>query len=299
MHRHSVDDHVGQRHPEFADSLTPGEKGARTLYRVLRKPTVWTSRRVAGPAMATVPAGTPGPAAPLSSVSPVAMSQPDRLRSVFDQLLRVLDEHRDTLWNGIDHRTPESVSTGTDRYQDYLRRTQALREAAADVADFFDGANLFGDAPSVAETPTPVQPALETTVDDERPVRPLDASLEHVLDKDFTHTRPAALRVGTTRHNRVDSWRRLYELVLKSLAGRDPDRFARLPTDPRFISSRERHDFSRRQQDLRGASLIADGVYAEVHFSANDIRTRIVRLLDAFGLPASAVGIYLESARPA
>ena len=228
------------------------------------------------------------------------MKHPDRLRAVLDQLLDVLDQHRDTLWTAIDHRDPQAVEAGTARYRDFLARVGTFREAAAHLADFFDATGSLFDTLGEPDASTPAEPKPPLDIrGGERPTRRLDPILEHALDEDFTHTRPAALRIGDAHVDRVDSWRRLYELVLKSLAERDPDRFARLPTDPRFISARERHDFSRRQQDLRGASRITDDVYAEVHFSANDIRTRIVRLLDAFSLPASAVGIYLESDRPA
>lgn len=228
------------------------------------------------------------------------MTRADRLRTVLDGLLKLVEQHRDELWAEIDHRDPEAVETGTARYRDFLERADAFRTAASRLADAFEETgSLFDDVLTDEVEAHPSSPEQLALKDGERPVRQLDPDHEHALDEEFTHTKPVAVRIQDTRYEHADSWRRVYELVCKHLAERDPERFSRLPSDSRFISARDRHDFSRRSQDLRTAAQITDDVFAEVHFSANDLRKRIVKLLDAFGLPASSVGIYLRSDRPA
>ena len=224
-----------------------------------------------------------------------SMNRSDRLRDALDGLSQLIDEHRDALWASIDHRDPEAVEAGTARYRTFHERADELRAAADRLAE------VLGEPAAPIDSAPRDIPRRESSAPEniEQPPRDVDPGPERGLDEEVTHTKPVAVRIQETHYDELNSWRGLYEEVCRHLSERDPERFARLPSDPRFISRRDRHDFSRRPQDLRVASPITDGIFAEVHFSAKDLRKRIVKLLDAFGLPTSSVGIYLRSDRPA
>jgi hypothetical protein len=66
-----------------------------------------------------------------------------------------------------------------------------------------------------------------------------------------------------------------------------------------MTSNRPRRKQSPWKKELRVGSHIADGVYVEVHFSANRIRDGIKDVLAEFGVDPADMEIYLREDRDA
>ncbi len=92
----------------------------------------------------------------------------------------------------------------------------------------------------------------------------------------------------------ITTWRRLFELVCEQLLRRDPNRFHELVDHSDFISNRGNCSFARDPSELRSASLIGDGLYAEINMSANNMRDQIRRLLAAFEIPMERLQLFLR-----
>lgn len=133
----------------------------------------------------------------------------------------------------------------------------------------------------------------------ERKVHALDQHEPHSLDEDFTFKRPYGFQLEEVAESNIKTWWRLYELVCRHLAKRDPVRFAGLPDDPRFITRRGNPIFSLDAQSLRSAMSLPGGIFAEVNLSANHLRDQMKLLLDAFGLERRALRLYLRQDRDA
>lgn len=229
---------------------------------------------------------------------------PDRtihFQRLLDEALALLDARAGEQWAAIDPRNLSTLAEATESHRALVERIEKFRAT---------GEALLAALPEPMTTPSPalsgpLPPGNLLSV--HRPIsakpdkamkRSADSSVAHRLDRDFIGTKPSAIQIGDDL-SEVSTWRRTYELVCQNLFQRDEERFERLPSNPRFISAQDRHDFALDQRILRSASEVVPGIFAEVHFSANSIRDRIVKLLDEFGLPHSIVHIYLRSERAA
>jgi hypothetical protein len=129
----------------------------------------------------------------------------------------------------------------------------------------------------------------------------LDATCSGSLEHTATPNQLSIHRIHRTLQGQpytgVSTWRRVFELVCRQLAEADPDRFRSLPENPKFITKHGHRGFSTEPGKLRVGSPIAEGVYAEVHFSANDLRDSIKRLLTEFGIGPENMVIYLREDR--
>jgi hypothetical protein len=70
-------------------------------------------------------------------------------------------------------------------------------------------------------------------------------------------------------------------------------------TDETFISPRGRKYFSQNGKELRYASKITDGLYAETNLSAVNIIDEIKDLFAYFGIPQKDMILYLREDRNA
>lgn len=132
-----------------------------------------------------------------------------------------------------------------------------------------------------------------------RIIKELDKTKPHSLDENFTYKRPYGFVLGETAFKGVKTWRNLFILVINELNEKDPDCFARLPEEKKFICNRGNPLFSRSQQDLREGQMLKSGFYVEVNLSANDIRKCIKELLEHFGIVLNEMKIYLREDRDA
>ena len=216
-----------------------------------------------------------------------------RIRALLDEAVSLLDEHAGEQWARIDPRDLSAYDKAVARHRELLTEIKQFRTSVDSLL------NALGASQGQRQVERPTTDSDRSSVASKSPRRPprsTDPTVSHSLDRDYIGAKPAAIQIGDTVHE-VPSWRRAYELVCKEMLERDPDRFSRLPSNPRFISDQDRHDFSRDPRTLRTTSEVAPGIFAEVHFNSNSIRDRIARLLEEFGLPKSSVRIYLLSER--
>ncbi len=65
------------------------------------------------------------------------------------------------------------------------------------------------------------------------------------------------------------------------------------------ISNRGHRGFSRNREELRSAGEIGEGIFAEVHGSANDLRDSLRQLLATFEIPLPDLRLFLREDRDA
>ena len=97
----------------------------------------------------------------------------------------------------------------------------------------------------------------------------------------------------------VTTYTRLYELVLRGLAKKDPHLFQTLPDNHATITRRGNRRFSRTPVDLRKPLALPCGIHAETNLSANDICESIRTLLGIFSIPLAACTLFLRQDRDA
>ncbi len=68
---------------------------------------------------------------------------------------------------------------------------------------------------------------------------------------------------------------------------------------PPFITRRGRHDFALTPHLLRQPMEVAPGLWAEANLSSNHIADRLRLLLGAYGLPLTALRVFLHTDRDA
>ncbi len=133
----------------------------------------------------------------------------------------------------------------------------------------------------------------------DRIVAELNREEPHSRNEEFTFKRPHGFILDGQGTTGITTWRRVYELLCQQLLRKDPGRFHALPDNPDFISNRGNRSFARDPGELRMASLIGDGIHAEINLSANMVRDLIRRLLGAFEIPADRLKLFLRQDRDA
>ena len=93
------------------------------------------------------------------------------------------------------------------------------------------------------------------------------------------------------------TWRRPYEVTCDHLAEPFSERSDSVAEADNLESSQGNRYFSNDPGELRTPSEVADGIFAEIHFSADDIASRISELLEFFRLDAERFKVYLREDR--
>jgi hypothetical protein len=225
------------------------------------------------------------------------MAIDDRVRQILTDLDRTRENLlalSDDIWLNIDHNDARALKEGVEFKLAYNEKLSEFSRLADELS------RLIQSFTSVSTTPPEdVLHAGKNSAETQHLIRELDRSQPHTLEEDFTYKRPYGFVLQGQPYTRVPTWRRVYELVCRQLAGQDPKRFATLPDNPKFITKNGHKGFSTQPNELRVRSHIAEGVYVEVHFSANDIRDSIKRLLTEFGVEHDSMVIYLREDRDA
>jgi hypothetical protein len=194
-----------------------------------------------------------------------------------------------------DYTKPADLKASYEFMEAYYDEVQTLDEIVQTLSALIEdhtGADL-DEGPEIAET------AAGEDGDPDRIIEALDREEPHSLDEDFTYRRPFGFVLLGRGYQNVRTWKRLYEQVCQQMAERDPDRFDELPEMERFHTQYGNQYFARDPEVLRSPRMITDSVYAETHFSANGLSSRIEELLDAYGVPADDMTIYLREDRDA
>jgi len=219
----------------------------------------------------------------------------DRTRAILEDLEAVRENLlalSDDIWRSIDHNDPDALNEGVEFKRAFNAKSAAFDTAATALSALvqqYTRVNLdAGESTGTADRTT-----------NDRIIAELNREEPHALDEDFTFKRPHGFILDGQATSGLTTWRRMFELICLHLYTRDTAKFVALPTNADYISSRGNPNFSTKEADLRSATLIAGGVFAEVNMSANMIRDQLLRLLATFGIPAANLRIYLRQDRDA
>jgi len=219
----------------------------------------------------------------------------DRTRQILEDLEAVRENLlalSDDIWLSIDHNDQKALEEGVQFKRTYNEKTRGFDQLASELS-------------AMIQQYTSVRLESEERSGEgdrernERIVQELNREEPHSIDEDFTYRRPHGFILEGQGTTGITTWRRLFELVCQQLLRRTPDRFRALPDNADFVSSRGHRGFSRNSEELRSASEIGDGIFAEINLSANGLRDTLRRLLATFEIPAADLRLFLREDRDA
>jgi len=224
------------------------------------------------------------------------MTQPVRdilcdLENIRENLLAFSDD----VWLNIEHNDTKTMKAGIafkEKLNTQLDAFGKLADEMATLVKEYTKVQTEGEASTETEVG-------KTDADNNRIIKDLNRSIPHDLGEDFTFMRPCGFVLEGKGYQDVTTWTRVYELVLRQLAKKDPALFKALPDNPVTITRRDNSHFSRKPSDLRKALVLPGGIYAETNLSANYLCTSIRTLLSIFSLPLTACTIFLRQDRDA
>lgn len=214
-----------------------------------------------------------------------------QLAEVNEQLISLADD----IWLDIDPRDNESIAAGAQFLQNYNQSTEQLSQAAAAIeqqlSQYFQ------------QNSESLQPIIEQGSDDsqknQRMIKELDRSKAYSLRDNFTFKRPYGFVLNGIAYTQITTWKAIYLKVLDILHSAEPNKFAALVTEQRFISSRGNPLFAHQKEKLRVAHALPAGFYTEVNMSANTIKDALIQVLEYFSIDESNMKIYLREDRDA
>jgi len=224
---------------------------------------------------------------------------PDPARNRTLQILEDLEAVRENLlalsddvWLSIDHNDPDALEEGVQFKRAYNEKTRAFDQVASELSAMIQ-----------QYTRVPLESDERSGEGDrernERIVLELNREVAHSIDENFKFRRPHGFILDGQAAMGVKTWKRVFELVCQQLMRRDPDRFRALPDNPSFITNRGGRRFSRNSEELRSATEIGEGMFAEINLEANDLCRMLRLVLAAFDIPAAAIRIFLREDRDA
>jgi hypothetical protein len=220
----------------------------------------------------------------------------NKIKEIID-LLNTLNEYilslPDDMLLNIDPRDNESLEQGVQFIKEFNENSAEFSHAAARIEQQIK--QFFSVNPEDEE----LEKDSTDNIRDTRIIKDLDKTEPHTLDESFTYKRPYGFVLGKAAYKGLKTWRSLYRQTLTELQSLDPDRFARLPQEEKFVSSRGKPWFTSEEAELRFAVELDSGFYAEANLSANNIRDNIKALLTHFGLDYREMKIYLREDRDA
>jgi hypothetical protein len=224
------------------------------------------------------------------------MTQPIR------NILRDLDNIRESLlafsddvWLGIDHNDTSAMKAGIafkEKLNAQLDAFGKLSDEITRLVQEYTQIQTGGEA-------FPETEIGKTDADNTRIIKDLNRNEPHTLTEDFTYMRPCGFVLDGKGYQDITTWSRVYELIIRHLAKKDPALFKALPDNPAMTSKRGYRRFSRNPDDLRKPIALPNGIYAEGNFSANHICASARTLLEIFSIPLDACTIFLRQDRNA
>lgn len=218
-----------------------------------------------------------------------------RIRNILEDLEAVRENLlalSDDIWLSIDHNDPEALDRGYEFKRTYNAKVSAFDTLATDISQIVQ-----------QFTEVRLEAAEETGTEDDaanaRIIQELNRDEPHSIDGDFTYMRPYGFILDGKGTIGITTWRRLYESVCRQLAIKDPATFRSLPENADHISNRGHRAYNTNPDELRVASELSEGIYAEINLSANMIRNEVRRLLKTFAIPEDNFRIFLREDRDA
>jgi len=207
------------------------------------------------------------------------------LERIRENLLSLSDD----IWLSIDHNDPESLEEGVAFKKAYNEKFIAFDRLAEELSILVQQHTQIKVEGEMDQNSLP-----ETEEVRNRIIRELDREEPHALHEDFRYKRPYGFILQGRPYKDVVTWRRIFELVCRQLLEKYPNQILALPEHPDFATKRGNHSFARTRDELRSASLITDGLFAEINLSANSLRDQMRRLLSICGIPEKEMAIFLR-----
>jgi hypothetical protein len=210
------------------------------------------------------------------------------LEVVRENLLALSDD----IWLSIDHNDTQAMDQGVQFKRAYNEKSRAFDNVAAELSALIQ-----------QYTSVPLESEERSGEGDrernERIVQELNREEAHSIDENFKFRRPHGFILDGQATMGVKTWRRVFELVCRQLLRRNADRFRALPDNPSFITRRGGRRFSRNSEEMRSATEIGEGIFAEINLDANDLCRTLRLVLAAFDIPAADIRIFLREDRDA
>ncbi len=213
----------------------------------------------------------------------------DRLSTLNEYILALPDD----MLLSIDPRDNESLESGLRFILAYNENAARFSAVAATIEEQLK--QFFGISPEDEE----VEREITNNARSSRIIKELNKTAPHTLDESFTYKRPYGFVLGQAAYKGIKTWRNLYVQVLNELKQHQPEHFAHLVDEPKFVSSRGKRSFSRSGDDLRAPIRLGTNFYVEGNLSANNIRDNLKALLAHFGFTYQEMAVYLREDRDA
>lgn len=213
-----------------------------------------------------------------------------RIQNILEQLEQTNEDLlalSDDIWLSIDHNDNQALEEGIQfktEYNEKLAEFHRLSDEIEALVRNFTGLSQQEESAEV------------TSAENQRIIKSLDKKKKHSLQEDFKYKRPYGFTIEGKAYQNVKSWRKMYQYVIQYL-DIQYDNFNKLVGAEEFISNRGNKDFSYHKEELRHAINVNNRIHAEGNLSANQIRDRIVKLLDYFGISDEEFVIYLREDR--
>lgn len=223
------------------------------------------------------------------------MTAQDRIRRILEDLEAVRENLlalSDAIWLNIEHNDSDALEEGVQFKRTYNEKMAAFDALATELSALVQ---QFTEVRLEAGEQTGAEDESENV----RIIQELNRDEPHGIGEDFTYKRPYGFILDGQAATGITTWRRLHELLCRQLLRRDTDRFRALKEHAQFISNRGHHAFTDSPEQLRHASQVGEGMYAEVNLSANSIRDLMRRLLSVFEIPENRLQIFLREDRDA
>lgn len=191
----------------------------------------------------------------------------------------------DDIWINIEHNSDEALEAGIAFKKDYNAAMAQFASVAAQVQKLVE---------QYATENIPVRAAAS----EPRNVTTLYTNERYPLTTDLAYLRPIGFEVEGEGTLGLNTWRKVYEALCRKLAQTHTN-FDDVATADAFLTNRNNRYFDSSPLQMRTASLVAPGVYAEVHFSANNMRDRMIDLLEYFGHDTNRMWLFLREDRDA
>ena len=123
----------------------------------------------------------------------------------------------------------------------------------------------------------------------------VDTNIAHTLYEDFIHKRPCAFMLKNKKVC-VTEWTKVLIETCNQLYEIDKSLIRKFPDEPKLNGRKSKYFTFDTPELLRAPKKLNDlDFYVETHFSANDIRNLIIKMLNYYKIPLSEYRIYLRA----
>lgn len=215
----------------------------------------------------------------------------DDLENIRENLLAFSDD----VWLDIDHNDTQSLEQGIafkKRLNEQIDAFGTLSDELTHLVQEYTQIQIEGEAATGTEVGG-------SSAENSRIIKDLNQNEAHLITEKFTYKRPCGFILDNVGYQDINTWSRVYELVLRQLAKKDTATFKGLPENPDTLTRRDNRHFSRNPAELRKALALPEGINAEINLSANHICSSIRTLLKIFSIPETSMTLFLRQDRNA